>query len=486
VFYLRYIAAELRRRKARTILTSLGLAVGVGLVATVVALSQGLDEAQSKVLAPLTGVGTDMSVDRPIIVSGAGSEKKVQLGFGGEALTGKERRQLLRENANIHAELPQPGELAPGERFSSKVFTSTDLSFPETEAREVAEISGVERIAPALNVGLLTVSGAAPEPSALAGSSSQTGMSISQLTITGVDPSAPDLAPVTPAQVGRGRFFASGARNASAAIVSEGYANRERLAVGDRVKLDKRRFTIVGIARPPLGGQTSDVYLDLGAAQALSGRQRRVNALRVRAASTEQVASVAAEIETSFPGAQVTTASELADRVSGSLVDTKNLSDKLGAALAVVALAAAVLIASLLTLSSVNKRTRELGTLKAVGWRRLLVIRQIIGESLAQGALGGAMGVLIGIGGAALISAFGPTLKATVAQQDPAASGLISSFGQGKVVSGSNSVTLEAPVDISMLLLAIALAVLGGLIAGAIGAGRAARLSPAEALRSVE
>jgi uncharacterized membrane protein YdfJ with MMPL/SSD domain len=54
VFYLRYLSAELRRRKGRTILTALGLAVGVGTVAIVVALSKGLDDAQSKVLAPLT------------------------------------------------------------------------------------------------------------------------------------------------------------------------------------------------------------------------------------------------------------------------------------------------------------------------------------------------------------------------------------------------------------------------------------------------
>ena len=60
MFYLRYIAAELRRRKARTLLTSLGLAVGVGLVVIVGALSQGLDNAQDKVLEPLTGVALDL------------------------------------------------------------------------------------------------------------------------------------------------------------------------------------------------------------------------------------------------------------------------------------------------------------------------------------------------------------------------------------------------------------------------------------------
>jgi ABC-type antimicrobial peptide transport system permease subunit len=72
VFYLQYLRAEVRRRPGRTVLTALGLAVSVGLVVIVGALSRGLDEAQSEVLAPLTGVGTDLSVSRPIVVPGDG------------------------------------------------------------------------------------------------------------------------------------------------------------------------------------------------------------------------------------------------------------------------------------------------------------------------------------------------------------------------------------------------------------------------------
>ena len=45
---------------------------------------------------------------------------------------------------------------------------------------------------------------------------------------------------------------------------------------------------------------------------------------------------------------------------------------------------------------------------------------------------------------------------------------------------------LGAPVDLGLLALAIALALVGGLVAGAVGGIRAGRLRPAEALRSVE
>ena len=88
MLYLRYIAAELRRRRGRTILTALGLGVGVGLVVTVTALSAGLDDAQSEVLAPLTGVGTDMTVKRPVQIGASG-----QPGIGGPAaaLAGREQ-----------------------------------------------------------------------------------------------------------------------------------------------------------------------------------------------------------------------------------------------------------------------------------------------------------------------------------------------------------------------------------------------------------
>ncbi|TML59067.1 MAG: hypothetical protein E6G18_09275 [Actinobacteria bacterium] len=66
MFYVSYMFSELRRRKGRTVLTALGLALGIGVVVTVGALSTGLDRAQAKVLAPLTGIGTDLSVTRPI------------------------------------------------------------------------------------------------------------------------------------------------------------------------------------------------------------------------------------------------------------------------------------------------------------------------------------------------------------------------------------------------------------------------------------
>ena len=175
-------------------------------------------------------------------------------------------------------------------------------------------------------------------------------------------------------------------------LLNASYAARKDLAIGEKVTLDGKRFEVIGFASAPLGGQASDIYLKLSQLQAMSDRKGRVNTLYVRADSADAVSGVAARIRDGFPGAETTTSQDLAERVTGSLSDAKDLAGKLGGALTIVGLLAAFLIAGLLTLSSVTKRTRELGTLKAIGWPQRLVVRQVTGEALAQGALGGVLG----------------------------------------------------------------------------------------------
>ena len=252
------------------------------------------------------------------------------------------------------------------------------------------------------------------------------------------------------------------------------------------MKVGGERFDVVGLSSASIGGESSDVYVNLAELQNLADREDEVNVLTVRAADASSVAAVSAAIENALRGSEVTTAQDLANQVSGSLVDAQDLSEKLGTALAVVALVGAIGIASLLTLSSVNKRTRELGTLKALGWSRALVVRQVAGESLAQGLLGGVAGVAIGLGGAALVGALGISLDATVEAAQGAFPGPPGAPGGPSGATEATEVLLGAPVDAAMVGLAVALAAGAGLIAGAVGAARAARLRPAEALRSVE
>ena len=62
MFYVRYLRNELVRRRTRTIVTIVGLGLGVALVVSIASLSKGLDRAQHKTLDPLAGIGTDLTV----------------------------------------------------------------------------------------------------------------------------------------------------------------------------------------------------------------------------------------------------------------------------------------------------------------------------------------------------------------------------------------------------------------------------------------
>ncbi|MQA74330.1 MAG: FtsX-like permease family protein [Solirubrobacterales bacterium] len=494
MFYLEYLFAEVGRRPGRTALTALGLAVGVGLVVIVGALSAGLDDAQDEVLEPLAGVGTDLSVSRPIAVP---DDDSAAAGSGDpfERLSGPEQRRLQRENREHNREFNFAELGEPGERFSEDSFLSTELSFPTSKVAKIRDLDGAEGAAASLTLNATHVEGVVPEGGAAplgagahgpggGGFGGAGGFEFESLPVSGVDVRKPDLAVVTPDQVTTGRYLSETPKRARGeAVVDLAFARQNDIGVGDETEVAGEEFTVVGLASAPLGGDASNVYVELGRLQELSDREGRVNAIQVRADSADAVARLEDGIAERLPGADVVTAADLADRVGGSLDDADDLSSKLGTALAVVALLAAFLIAALLTLSSVQKRTRELGTLKALGWRQRLVVRQVAGESLVQGAIGGLLGAAIGIAGAAIIDAIGPTLEASVEGQPGAGFG---PFGQGDITAGSTDVVLGAPVDVGLLLVAVGLAIVGGLLAGVAGGLRAARLRPAEALRSAE
>jgi ABC-type antimicrobial peptide transport system permease subunit len=135
---------------------------------------------------------------------------------------------------------------------------------------------------------------------------------------------------------------------------------------------------------------------------------------------------------------------------------------------------------------------REIGTLRAIGWSKRMVVRQILAETVVIGVIGALAGVALGIGVGALVGHFSPTLTATSGGVPGLGSSSLSRLlgpaaaatGQGATATTS-VVHLTVPVDGMTILLGIALALLGGLVAGAIGGWRAARLQPAVALRDI-
>ena len=144
--------------------------------------------------------------------------------------------------------------------------------------------------------------------------------------------------------------------------------------------------------------------------------KNKVNTVYVAAGSASAISAVAKEISALLPKATVTDSSDLAGTVTGSLASTSSLANNLGRWLAIAVLAAAFLLASLLTMAAVGRRVREFGTLKALGWRSRRVIRQVMGESVVIGVIGGIAGVGLGFLGATLVV---PAVPAAVGVDRP-------------------------------------------------------------------
>ncbi|HOW01520.1 MAG TPA: FtsX-like permease family protein, partial [Rhodoglobus sp.] len=258
-------------------------------------------------------------------------------------------------------------------------------------------------------------------------------------------------------------------------------------------------FEVIGIvASTSSDASSTNTYIPLDTAQRLAGLDGQISTVYVQAASSTDIGQIQSDIETVLPDAAVKTQADLASSVSGSLSTASSLVSSLGTWLSIIVLAAAFLISILFTISGVTRRTREFGTLKTVGWSNGAVVRQVAGESLVQGAIGGVIGVAVGLLGILVINLIGPVLSGSATTSafpggGAAPGGSTGGFPGGggggpfgqQAAAATTDIVLQIPVTATIILVAVGLAILGGLLAGAIGGWRAARLRPAEALRSV-
>ena len=476
--FFTYVFRELRRRHRQALLTAMGLAVGVALVVAVTAYAAGVGKAQDQVLQSLYGVGTDITVSQQQKMEQGGSQR-----FG----------------------MQPPDQSKQGQKFSrSRVHDDSRPAVDLDEEARADRVAGRRRLRHRQHHHERHERGGevragtgrfdrrarrrrAPSPSS-GGSSSQAQtqmapINVSQLSVSGVDTTNLSLGPLSSAQVSSGRSLTSADAKAKVVLVTRAYAKQNSLKVGDTKKIDGKKFTVVGIVALPAGSTSSDLYIPLSWAQKLSDNAGKVNQIYVKADSADDIAAVQKEIEQVMPKATVTTSSDLAGQVSGSLSSASTLADRLGKWLAIAALIASFAVASLLTVSAVSRRVREFGTLKALGWKGRRIVGQVLGESMVQGIVGAVIGVGLGILGAKLIAAFSPALKATMAS---AAQNGPPGMQQAADAAQAVTVNLTAPVSLQLIGVAVALALAGALIAGAFGGWRASRLRPADALRRVD
>jgi ABC-type antimicrobial peptide transport system permease subunit len=481
--FLIYLARELRRRMRQAIVIALGLAVGIGLVLTVTAASSGVKDAQGTVLHSLYGVGTDITVTTAPSQGSGGP-----FGF------------------RVRPPSQQGSQPRAGQKFSRDVLVTGALgSLKSSSVTQIARSRNVTAAVGALSATDLKISGTIPRVSSSdsgggfggppGGGRRPASINTSTFVVLGVDTTEGRVGPLSSDKLASGRTFTAAEANSSVALLDANYARQNKLPVGSSVTVGSASFTVIGTVSEPQGGTTTDVYIPLKRAQSLAGLTNQVNTIYVAAASAADIPAVQQSIKTELPKATVTTSSDLASQVTGSLANAASLANSLGRWLAIVVLIAAFAVASLLTVSAVSRRVREFGTLKALGWRSRRVVGQVMGETLVIGVAGGVAGVALGYGGAALVSSLVHSLSATVGGNTGSATPGAGRFGGppgggafGRLANDAAktiSVHLTAPVTAGAILLAVLLAVAGGLVAGVFGGWRAARLRPADALAQV-
>jgi len=518
--FFTYTRRELRRRARQASIIALGLALGIGLVITVTALSSGVKNAQGEVLHSLYGQDTDITVTKaPKLGSG---------GFGGGGAR-------FRFGGNTSGKRPKAGT-----KITIDNLTSTGLTaLPATDATSAARLTDVAAAAGGLTLtdtkDSITIPSTSGGNGGFGGFGGGTGTfhPPTSMTVQGVELSgnAAALGPLSAAKLASGRTLAASDATSDVALLDSNYATSNKLKVGSTVTIAKTSFKVVGIVSQSAASDSTNVYIPLARAQALgtsAGKSLKgdVNTIYVAANSAQNITTVSKELSTMLPGTTVTNQNDLAKELTGSVTSASNLASNLGKWLAIAVLVAAFLLASLLTASAVSRRVREFGTLKALGWTSRRVVGQVVGESITIGIIGGIVGVGLGFLGSALVGDFSGSLTASLGTTTGSATpggartftgaggfggggaggfgggggggfggGGSGGFGGGGGFSRFRGLANTAPtvhvhltpaISGSAIAAAVVLAILGGLIAGGFGGWRAARLRPAAALARVE
>jgi hypothetical protein len=309
----------------QAIFIALGLAVGVGLVVAVAAAAAGVNKAEAGVLGSLYGVGTNVTVAGPPVLTGRFGQVKM----GG---TGS-----LQPNAN-GAEACQNGkceEIAAGQGAQSigppySTFTSTDVA-------AVARLRDVSAAADGLLLSdsVITI----PASPGQADRSRPLPLpSVSYFSVDGVDTGHPALGPLSAGTIISGHSFTAADAGSDVAVVDSGYAAANGLRAGSAITIDGVRFTVIGIVRQSQGND--DVYIPLEASQALKTGNGDVEAGEVLGeslamgiagaaagtglgfAATAIIAAVAPKLSTTIPGSSAASAQAAAP--GGGVVPSQN------------------------------------------------------------------------------------------------------------------------------------------------------------------
>ncbi len=385
------------RNALRSFLTMLGIVIGVGAVIAMVTIGNG---TAAKVSADLEKLGTNLLFVRP-------------------------------------------GQFGPGRATSeAKPFNNRDIDALR------AQLSGVLAVAPVSRAAVTAIYGSESRNTTV------TGTDNAYLTVQNWD-------------LSRGRTFFDGEIRAGRAACIIGETVRKELfggseALGGKIRVSNLSCDVIGVlerkGQSTFGTDQDDVILmPLRAVQRRIVGNTDVALINVSARDGVETAKVQTDIERLLRERRNITAGKDDDF---TVLDMKQLMDaRTGTAKVLTGLLGAVAGVSLLVggigimnimLVSVTERTREIGIRLAIGAQESQVLMQFLVEAVVLSLLGGLIGIILGLGLAALASA---------------------------------GMRLPFAVDPLIVIVAFLFSAAVGVVFGYFPARHAARLDPIEALR---
>ena len=227
-------------------------------------------------------------------------------------------------------------------------------------------------------------------------------------------------------------------------------AEKLRKGIGQTVRLEKTTFRVVGIYETGTALEDAGGVISLRDAQILADMPRQVMYAGAQLRRPDRAEEFKAKLAKILPPDVEVAGTQ----VGGMMLQMLELLDVYAWAVALIAAVVGGVGMMNTMLMSVFERTREIGVLRAVGWRRWQVMRMILGESLLLSLIGGGLGLGMGAG------------LTWLAANTPAMAGLT-----------------QDTVPRTLVLQASSTALVLGLLGGLYPAWRASRLPPVEALR---
>lgn len=227
-------------------------------------------------------------------------------------------------------------------------------------------------------------------------------------------------------------------------------ASQQNRGIGERISMLGSSFTVVGIVETGSTYEDNGAIIELREAQRLLKKPHQVMAMEIKLLDPSRTDEMLARFSAEYPRLLFAKSAEFVE----SLPDMESMEQSIQAIYLMTALVGSIALMNTMIMS-IYERTREIGVLRALGWRRGLVLRQILAEALLLTLVSGFVGIIISMGCMSLFRAM-PSL------------GIYRDL-----------FVLTPTVVVQTLFFCVILGVLGGLYP----AWRATTFSPVEALR---